>query len=67
MKKNQQNHGVVAEVTPLYVALKLALYAALAALAVITLIPFAWMLSSSLKLDREVFSYPIRWVPETVR
>ena len=66
MKKNQQNHGVVAEVTPLYVALKLALYAALAALAVITLIPFAWMLSSSLKLDREVFSYPIRWIPETV-
>lgn len=24
-----------------------------------------WMLSSSLKLDQEVFQYPIRWIPET--
>ena len=37
----------------------------LTALAVFTLIPFVWMISSSLKLDREVFSYPMKWIPET--
>ena len=50
--------------TPLGIALKILLYAALIALALFTLIPFVWMVSASLKLDREVFSYPIRWVPE---
>ena len=34
-------------------------------LAVFTLIPFVWMISSSLKLDREVFAYPMKWIPET--
>ncbi len=50
--------------SPLSVALKGLLYVALIALALFTLIPFVWMLSASLKLDREVFSYPIRWIPE---
>ena len=40
-------------------------YILLVALALFTLIPFVWMVSSSLKLDREVFSYPMRWIPET--
>ena len=31
------------------------------------LIPFAWMLSSSLKLNREVFTFPVRWIPEVPR
>ena len=50
--------------SPMYVALKTLLYVVLIALALFTLIPFVWMLSASLKLDREVFSYPIRWIPE---
>ena len=66
MSKTNQNRSVVARPTPMYRVLKALLYAVLAALAVFTLIPFVWMVSSSLKLDREVFSYPIRWVPETV-
>ena len=41
------------------------IYLLLTLLAVFTLIPFVWMVSSSLKLDREVFSYPMRWIPET--
>lgn len=41
------------------------LYIVLIALALFTLIPFVWMLSSSLKLDREVFVYPMQWLPET--
>ena len=53
------------EPSPIMIVLKILLYVVLIALAVFTLIPFVWMLSSSLKLDREVFSYPIRWIPET--
>lgn len=51
--------------SPIMVVLKILLYVVLVALAVFTLIPFVWMLSSSLKLDREVFAYPIKWIPET--
>lgn len=43
---------------------KIALYAVLIALSVFTLIPFFWMITSSLKLDHEVFQYPIKWLPE---
>lgn len=43
---------------------KVVLYIVLIALSIFTLIPFVWMLSASLKLDREVFSYPMKWIPE---
>lgn len=33
-------------------------------LTVITLTPLIWMVSSSLKLDMDVFSIPIKWIPE---
>ena len=42
---------------------KIALYLVLLFFAVIALIPFVWMLSSSLKLDKDVFRYPIEWIP----
>ena len=28
------------------------------------LVPFFWTLSSSFKYDREIFEYPIKWIPE---
>ncbi len=31
------------------------------------IIPFLWMLSSSFKYNREIFVYPVRWIPETLR
>jgi multiple sugar transport system permease protein len=31
------------------------------------LAPFIWMLSASLKLDRDVFAFPIQWIPENPR
>ncbi len=34
--------------------------------AVLTLFPFAWMISASLKHDFEVFSYPFQWIPDTI-
>ena len=39
------------------------MYAALIIMAVIMLIPFAWMLSASLKFEKDVFSFPIVWIP----
>ena len=66
MKQSSYQSRVVVRTTPASVALKAVLYVVLIALALVTLIPFAWMLSASLKLDREVFTYPIRWLPETV-
>ena len=39
------------------------MYAALIIMAAIMLIPFAWMLSASLKFEKDVFSFPIVWIP----
>jgi multiple sugar transport system permease protein len=38
-------------------------YVLLTALAVTMLLPFLWMLSASLKLDKDVFRFPIQWIP----
>ena len=46
---------------------KTLLYILLISVSIFTLLPFVWMISSSLKLDREVFIYPIQWIPETPR
>jgi len=40
-----------------------AIYAMVIAVTLIMLLPFAWMLSASLKLSRDVFAFPIEWVP----
>ena len=40
------------------------LYLLLIALTIITLLPLLWMLSSSFKLSSEVFTFPIKWIPE---
>lgn len=45
--------------------LRALLYVLLIALTFITLLPLVWMLSASLKLDSEVFTIPIKWIPET--
>ncbi len=39
------------------------LYAVLIAVAFTMLIPFVWMLSASLKLNKDVFAFPIVWIP----
>ncbi|MCE6077989.1 carbohydrate ABC transporter permease [Agrobacterium vitis] len=41
----------------------LVVYATVIAVTIIMLLPFAWMLSASLKLDRDVFVFPIEWIP----
>ncbi len=43
------------------------IYLILILVAVIMLIPFVWMLSASLKLNKDVFSFPIEWIPSYPR
>ena len=48
-------------------AFRVILYVVLIALALMMLVPFAWMLSASFKLDKDVFIFPIQWIPENPR
>mgnify|MGYP002521829875 CR=1 FL=1 len=48
-------------------ALKVLLYFFLILNALIMLVPFVWMLSASLKLDKDVFAFPIDWIPDNPR
>ena len=43
---------------------RFAKYFLLILVSVITLLPLVWMFSTSLKLSTEVFTNPIRWIPE---
>lgn len=38
-------------------------YVVLVFLTIITAIPFAWMLSASVKLNKDVFAWPMEWIP----
>ena len=42
-------------------------YAILALVTFTMLAPFVWMISASLKLDRDVFAFPIQWIPTEPR
>ncbi|MEV0233363.1 carbohydrate ABC transporter permease [Nonomuraea sp. NPDC050786] len=46
---------------------KVLAYIVLVVVAALVLVPFAWMLSSSLKRDNEVFTIPIEWIPREFR
>ncbi len=42
------------------------LYLILALVSVVMLLPFVWMLSTSLKIDSEIFGETIRWIPSVL-
>ena len=42
-------------------------YVIIAGVTLVMLLPFAWMLSASLKLNRDVFIFPIQWIPSEPR
>ncbi|MDF2837114.1 MAG: sugar transporter ATP-binding protein, partial [Paenibacillus sp.] len=44
---------------------KSVLTALLGAAAVLMILPFVWMLSSSFKLMGDIYNYPIEWIPKT--
>ena len=43
------------------------LYVTVLIITLVMLTPFAWMLSASLKLNRDVFTFPIEWIPAEPR
>jgi multiple sugar transport system permease protein len=43
---------------------RVVLHLVLVAVALLVLLPFIWMLISSVKADRDVFTVPIQWIPE---
>ncbi|MCL2879009.1 MAG: carbohydrate ABC transporter permease [Treponema sp.] len=47
--------------------LKSGIYILLVLIAFSMLVPFAWMLSSSFKLNRDVFVFPMKWIPDNPR
>jgi multiple sugar transport system permease protein len=46
---------------------RIAAWLALAALAALFALPFLWMVSTSLKPDRQVFAFPPQWLPRPIR
>lgn len=42
-------------------------YAVLIIITALMLIPFLWMLSASLKMNKDVFTFPIQWIPDNPR
>ncbi len=45
-------------------AARACLYIGLILITAVTLLPLVWMLSASLKLEQDVFSVPIQWIPQ---
>lgn len=46
---------------------KVIIYAVLILITALMLIPFVWMISASLKMNKDVFSFPIQWIPSNPR
>lgn len=46
---------------------KVLLYIFLIIISLIMITPFLWMISASLKSELEVFDFPIKWIPETIK
>lgn len=43
---------------------KIFIYILLIAVTITMIFPFLWMLSSSIKFDRDIFIFPIQWIPD---
>ncbi|CUX68520.1 MULTISPECIES: carbohydrate ABC transporter permease [Agrobacterium] len=48
-------------------ATTIGIYLTVIVVTIVMLLPFAWMLSASLKLSRDVFAFPIEWIPSQPR
>ncbi|UYZ09772.1 carbohydrate ABC transporter permease [Agrobacterium salinitolerans] len=48
-------------------AATIGIYLTVIVVTIVMLLPFAWMLSASLKLSRDVFAFPIEWIPSQPR
>lgn len=46
---------------------RIVIFLALFLIALLMVVPFIWMISSSFKMDKDIFEYPIKWIPEVFR
>ncbi|GBF71862.1 sugar ABC transporter ATP-binding protein [Paenibacillus sp. 598K] len=46
---------------------KMLAYLALIAVSIGMIVPYIWMLSSSFKLNKDVFAFPMVWIPDNIR
>ncbi|MEC0130070.1 MULTISPECIES: carbohydrate ABC transporter permease [Paenibacillus] len=51
----------------LRISLMVLVYILLFATVLAMLVPYIWMLSSSLKMNKDVFSFPMQWIPQNPR
>ena len=58
MKANARRNAIISRVL---------IYALLIIIAFLMLIPFVWMISASFKMNKDVFSFPIEWIPSNPR
>lgn len=47
--------------------IRVVIYVLLIVMAALMLVPFLWMLSASFKLNKDVFAFPIEWIPSNPR
>ncbi len=52
------------KLSPAHIVITVLKYALLLSLSIVALVPFVWMISSSLKTSVDVFSIPMRWIPQ---
>ena len=62
-----QTHSLTKSKYSLDVMGKTFIYLFLIIITILSLIPFLWMLSASLKWDKDVFKFPIEWIPKEPR
>jgi multiple sugar transport system permease protein len=58
---------MAARPTAVHTTGRVLLYVVMTAAAAAILLPFAWMVISSLKMNNQVFTAPVQWVPDPVR
>jgi len=63
MEKSNRGHSAIAQSH----TTKVLIYVFLGVTTFTMLIPFAWMLSSSLKFNKDVFTFPMQWIPKEPR
>lgn len=51
----------------LRISIMVLVYILLFATVLAMLVPYIWMLSSSLKMNKDVFSFPMQWIPQNPR
>lgn len=64
LAEEQQQQQAHTPGRPIPVVQRIILYVLLTVISLAVLVPFGWMLVSSVKLDAEVFTVPIQWIPE---